>query len=1018
MSNKSNLKDQADRDAAISNHSESIFIDAGAGTGKTETIVQRIVQQILAKEDFDMNSLAAITFTEKAGAELRNRFRRVFLEAKRDAPEAQHSRIDNIVNSIDSAAIGTIHSFCKRILTDHSITAKLPVGFQIQSESAGPRLRIQRARRIADMAFDSLSEKEKEILTELEFEAKAMQEIVTSLDERFATVYELDLSQSRAAESEDESAVYSFIHKSIDFLKADMERRRGLGEIEFDDLLLLTRHLLKTDSVLRDVISAQYRVLLVDEFQDTDPVQWQIVRLITQQNSQDAAPRPGSLVLVGDPKQSIYRFRNADIDTFLKVKESFTSSSGGNQGEFGSVRDLTSNFRSVKPVIEFVNWLFQDTEQKNPLHMGVGYKELISVHNPEANDAGDAVRVLVNPQKADGSGVEKIDTLAECRWVANEIKRVVVEGYRVTEKVSKHARDYRAEKANFGDICILVPVRTQIGELVRALSTVKVPFVSADPSIVFTRPLAIGLVNALKVVAQLDDDLALFAALKSPLFGLTDEQLVVYKQSPGSSWNIDGYARGGEPNVQKAMELLYDVRTSAGVQRPSVVFNSLLTELQIFEKLAAEPDGDFEATALRMLISHATQWENDGNTGLLQYADSLEILIDSKNKTLLPIPNNLNQNAVQIMTIHASKGLEFPVTVLACMSNTPNNNPPRILISKEGQIEFNLGKNSEDENVRSSGFDELYSGDEATAEEQELNRLLYVAMTRAKDHLIVSALMRASNSRSAVIQAAMDQLGEAPSGLFTKVSTYEEVMAALPERLPVLDPDLKLRTDFDSQIAASQVRHVVSPSSKGATNMKVLQRAQVEELDFAAELEIEDNVAEDFETASQLDAVNIDRRPFGKALHGTMELVIRHGQIPDEETLQTYLWNQAELHGALDELASLSRRVSHLLKNSTVLEALSTEERWPELHLAIADPDDEIRLAEGFADLVYKNDKGYVLVDYKTDKEIGASQIMHYQQQLGAYAIILEKLTGSLPVRIVLLHAQETGVEEIELYLD
>jgi ATP-dependent exoDNAse (exonuclease V) beta subunit len=149
-----------------------------------------------------------------------------------------------------------------------------------------------------------------------------------------------------------------------------------------------------------------------------------------------------------------------------------------------------------------------------------------------------------------------------------------------------------------------------------------------------------------------------------------------------------------------------------------------------------------------------------------------------------------------------------------------------------------------------------------------------------------------------------------------------------------------------------------------------------------------------------------------------MDMIMQLGEIPDQELLQSFLWEQAEKHGATAELASLAKRVSHLLKHEIVLEALSAEQRWPELHLAIADPDDEIRLAEGFADLVYKVGEDFVLVDYKTDEKVGVSQIMHYQQQLGAYALILEKLTGSLPARILLLHAEESGTSEIPIYLD
>jgi len=1012
------LTDQPDRTAAINNHGESIFIDAGAGTGKTETIVNRIVSQIIANDDFDMNNIAAITFTEKAGAELRNRFRRVLLKAKPSLSTEAQIRIENVISSIDSAAIGTIHAFCKRILTDHSIAAKLPVGFQIGSESAGPRSRLIRARRIADLAFDGLSDEDKGVLRDLDFEAKAMQELVIELDEKFAIINELTEPKTIESEFEFEPAVYKYIYSAIKHLKADMHNRRDSGEIEFDDLLVMTRDLLEADPELRELLSEQYRVILVDEFQDTDPVQWQIVRLITQKSETDKQPKPSSLVLVGDPKQSIYRFRNADINTFIKVKDSFASEGTSSSESFGVIRNLTSNFRSVKPIIDFVNWLFQDLAEGNPLAMGVPYKALTPVHDPKDADAGDAVRVFETPRGDDGKALIKVDAAMECDWTAKEIRRAITEKYKVTVKGENHTRIYREEPATFGDVCILVPVRTQIGELIRALGANGVPFVSADPGIVFTRPLVLGLRYALKVVAQLDDDMALWAALKSPLFGLTDEQLVQYKSGADANWNIDGYAKGDEPNVLRAMQVFYDVRQKVGTQRPSLVLRELLASERIFEKLFAENDGTFEATALRTFINHATQWENEGNTGLLEYVDALEILVDGKSKSLLPIPKELNQDAVQIMTIHASKGLEFPITVLSCMSGNPSYERSKILISKAGKIEFNLGKNADEEYVMSAGYEDLRTGEDGTAEREEANRLLYVAMTRAQDHLVVSGLVRQANSRSAVIEEALRKLSGEGGKPYVSVDHNATVNDDLDDRKSPYQLEKDFKADFESEISESNKRHVVSPSSEAATEMGVLSRARVEDMSEGLEDFEVATQNQEFESASEMSSALRDRRPLGKALHGVMDLVMSFGEIPDQETLQSFLWQQAEKHGAMVELTSLTKRVSHLLKHPIVLEALEAEQRWPELHLAIADPSDEIRLAEGFADLVYKSSEGYILVDYKTDKEIGASQIMHYQQQLGAYALILEKLTGSMPTKIWLLHAEETGTTEVELFID
>ena len=1012
------LPDQIDRDSAIANHHESIFIDAGAGTGKTETIVTRIVTQIISNPDFTMDDIAAITFTEKAGAELRNRFRRRLEASKLKLKPEDVDRIETAIVSVDSAAIGTIHSFCKRILTDHSIAAKLPVGFKIGSESAGPRLRILRARAIADLVLDSMTQEEQQALRDIDFGTRKMEELVVELDSRFAIVNELELDKVRQVANEYEVPVFKFIETAIKFLVENQTERRNSGEIEFDDLLIMTRDLLKSDEQLRQTVAKQFKVILVDEFQDTDPIQWQIVRLLTQESESDNSPRTGSLVLVGDPKQSIYRFRNADIETFINVKSGFSKHESDNS--FGAIRDLSTNFRSVKPVIEFVNALFDNANQgeEHPLYMGVGYQALNHVHAPDDTGAGPAVRILANPAPPEGQDKAEVDVALECDWTAKEIRRAITDKYKITVPVSRTKREYREEPANFGDVCVLIPVRTKLAELIRAFSANEVPFVSADPTIVFTRPLVLGLIHSLRVVAQLDDDMSLWAALKSPIFGLTDEQLVQYKLHPGSNWNIDGYASGGEDNVLRAMEVFYDVRNKIGKQSPAKAMQEILETQEIFEKLQADKNGTFEASALRILLSHAAQWENAGNTGLLEYTEALELLTENNSKTLLPMPDDIDTNAVQIMTIHASKGLEFPITAVTCMASWPKYHSPRILISKKGDIEFYLGKDNEDKNIESAGYADLKNTEEKLASLQEANRLLYVAMTRAKDHLIVSSIHLREDSRSTPLKKALESLSNAGGSerkLFEIVDHTKTINAPLPEP-PEPSGKLKdFRTDYSVEIEASTKRHVVSPSSDAAVEMKVLSSAKAEEWELGSEPETEDSGVDETTRSSAISLTHRDRRPFGRALHGVMDLIMKHGSAPDEEILQTFLWQLAEQENVLQDLPHLTRKIQMLLKSEIVQEALAAEQRWPELHLAIADPEDEIRLAEGFADLVYKTESGYVLVDYKTDKEITVSSMNHYEQQLGAYGLILKQLTGSLPERTILLHITEDSVDTIDL---
>jgi ATP-dependent helicase/nuclease subunit A len=1016
------LEDREARDFALSAFGENIFIDAGAGTGKTRTLVDRIVNQIMKQPDFQITNLAAITFTEKAAAELRNRFRESFIKARKQTKASiELERIDRALSLLDSAAIGTIHSFCKRILSDNSIQAKLPVGFQIASESAGPMHRINRARRVADKAWERLSDEKKGILLGVNFGANHMEDIVAALDAKYAAVNEIDLDVlGKNQVLQYQAVVFEFIRHSISYLREDQEHRRESGEIEFDDLLIMTRDLLLNEKDLAIRVGNEYKVMLVDEFQDTDPVQWEIIKLISIEPG-STSPRAGSLILVGDPKQSIYRFRNADIHTFLDAKANYSENAVS--GKFGRIVNLTTNFRSVKEVLEFVNWLFAYSSDgsTNPLNMGVDYKRLGVRHNPQTSMNAPAVRVINGP----ASKVDKV-TQVEFDWTAKEIRKAIDEKYPITEEVGEgesKRREYREESAQFKDVCILIPVRGHVNDLLRSLAKHEIPFRSADPRIVFARPLVKGLINALRVVAQTDDDMALWATLKSPLFAHTDEELFKYVDGPEvkANWSIDGGATGNEPTVLKSMEILFATRLNADVVSPHSVLNYLLSQNQIFEKLRFDKNGEFEASALRMLLAHSSQWENDGGHGLLEYLESLNVLIDDKSKSSLPLPDDMETNSVEIMTIHASKGLEFPITVVSGLSSIIGANYETLLISRAKEIEFYLGRDKKKNWLASEGYKDLKETEVAEEERLELNRLLYVGVTRAQDHLILSAVASPgeSRARSNTLISRLKEI-ENETELPFEWANYTvelETDAEYSNEMASIEK-LEFDVDFSKEIAASKLKRVITPSSKGQANMKVLASAHqspLEELGTGEDY-IEDEVESGAQAkkARQLAAGG----EFGTAVHQVMEKIIKLGRIPDDELLEGFIWAEG-----LESAGKLRSSIKAILKTDLLKEALASKERYPELHLSLVDPSDDVKMVEGFADLVYKFDDGYVLVDYKTDSPDSLEKrMLHYMDQLGKYSIVLERLTGKKPAHVYILHVHthpstgETSARSLPIY--
>ncbi len=1020
MSNQQVLPDQSERDYAINNHTSNLFIEAGAGTGKTETIVQRIINRIISSDEIRMGNVAAITFTDKAGAELRNRFRRSLNGAlDKSSDSTVRARIKNALLELDTALIGTIHSFCKTVLTENTIAAGLPVGFAVSSETSGARLRIARARRVAEQAWLKLTPKQSYELRAAEVFAPTIQELVQELDKRFARISSLaEIVVPNDPSAPYREAVYQLLKNAIAILKQEQELRRKTGDIEFDDLLLMTSQLLVEDQSVCDAVAAKYKILLVDEFQDTDPVQWQIVESIVNNKSAEASVS-GRLVLVGDPKQSIYRFRNADIRTFVKTKEMFEQNSTvASAGKLGVVKDLSANFRTVAPVLDFINHLFADVPQNDgslkptTLDLGVEYKKLAIVHAPQAENPGAAVQLIAGESTIELIAAKKgkvaISPKIEMRQTAEAIRAAIEDGFLVTGRdPNDNKKRVYARRANYGDVCVLLPVRTHQDKLLRAFESLGIPYTSNDPELIYNRPIVAGLINTMRVLAETDNEPALLAALKSPVFGLTDNDLLSFVGAGKVSWNTDGFASGHNPDVQTALLQLAEIRSKVGKTSPVDILNEVIEQRELLETLAQDGLADFETRALRMVLAHAMQWQSQGGVGLLEYVDWVNTVTEKNTRAKLPQPSEEATNAVQVMTIHASKGLQFPITVVSGLAGLAQGPKDKILISRAGSIEFYLNTDDDDKPRESAGYQDLVTNESDPEEQQEANRLLYVALTRAQDHLIVSRCWSKANSRSTKLLEALYELEAA--GIDTKAHLFKgRKFDQRPQKLA--RPDLSnVQTELSQAVIdareASAKQRIISPSGKSILDMPELKGAAVPDLELGdtephQESKLEDEVA----NAAAANRFTRDGRPFGRAIHGIMDLIMRHGSVPDQKTLDAFIAEMLEAESAQQDEPDVRKRISMLLEADIIKEALAAEKRWPELHLAISSSTGQVKLAEGFADLVFLAHDGYVLVDYKTDKEITAQSYNHYQQQLGAYALILKELTGQMPSRIVLAH--------------
>jgi len=1004
------LPDHVDRDLASGDGdnksalSQNVFIEAGAGTGKTETIVRRIVNQLFLNTQLNMDQVAAITFTEKAAAELRARFRKILSADTNSKDLTIKLRATELLQNLDTAAIGTIHSFAKSILTEHSVAAGIPVGFRIANENSSESLRVTRSRTVVSNAYAKLSAKDKQIFYEIGFDSKMMQEMAELMDQKFTRLvggFKIDQANNQEAH---QVAAINFINNSYQELKIQMEDRRKSGDIEFDDLLVITLRLLQGNNQVRGIVHSKVQILVVDEFQDTDPVQWEIIKLVTSDPTDSTLkPLPGRLVVVGDPKQAIYAFRGGDINTYLAARTEFPT--------FGTQLRLSANFRSVQGVLDFINLAFRDdvaSDDRNPLHMGVDYQALDNIHNPEHSDSGPEVVLLTNPTEEffeAQTGIDNPDERALARakrefdYVALEMKntalavrKAIDDQWQVTDKGQAigYQRVY-SRAANFGDVCVLVPVRTHLKTLLKEFESAGVPYRSTDPSIVYNRPLIAGIRDAVAVIAKSDDQAKVWGALKSPLFGFSDQLLFEHKQA-GGYWVIGKGQKNGLAEVNTALEMLHELSENPGSSNPAWLISELLGRLAIYQVLAKDQFGEFEASCLRMIIAHAQQWLSDGNIGLLAYLDWINTMLSESTRASLPDADDLDANAVQIMTVHASKGLEFAITVVTGLASGMKGERPKLLFHKADSggnlyVEFTLIKKDSRSYYESDGYDALKKGEHLASSMEELSRLIYVACTRAKDHLILSTISGPGSDTSSTVSRGY-RLNKALPYIdlyYEEFLGYEVPQVGsqkFTESYRAIPNDELERVEMVRKQSAEPIMR--APSTHGKSRAVAKEHFKP--------------VAKDEKTP--------DGRPLGRAVHGVMELVMLGSGVPSEAEVQAYVSQMVEKEQAEDVSDEVESRIMSLLVNQEILEALSSDLRWPELHLAKQVDEGSIRFVEGFADLVYKAHDGYVLVDYKTDADLEAA-MDHYREQLGAYADILKDITGVPVARVLIIHAKK-----------
>jgi len=1143
--------DQADRDRVYRQTGTTMFVEAGAGTGKTTALVNRMLELVTGPGATAIGSIAAITFTDKAAAELRNRVR-ARLNERLASTSSEHDKAEltGVLDGLDSAAISTLHGFARRILAEHPIEAGLPPRFealdQISSDvefderwhrfiddllsdvgiawavglvdAAGvdpgslrdigaafnanwDRVRVADAAPQA-VAFDAsgiiqqgtsllewrhatrdFTAKATELLGKLG-EYLARLHAATTDVERFAVLNESNLDgrgvpkgggvfrgddwapmraglvelRERCAAAATEvidNAIAAVCDRIARFTLDAANQRRAAGRLEFHDLLVRARDLLRISPEARASLHRRYRHLLLDEFQDTDPIQIEIAVLLAagEQGLPTDPPSatdrvatwdrlettPGQLFFVGDPKQSIYRFRRADIELYGDARQRF----GFERGESAS---LHVNFRSTASIMAWVNAVFGSLMSGAGDHsegdtaarrLQAPYAALTA--NRADIGTGPAVTVLgrdAHDKKESGLNAEGIRTV-EAADVADVICEIIHDGWDVHDR---HLNGTRP--ARLGDIAILVPTRTCLPQLEAGLSAASVPYRLEASEFVWRSRTVRDLMMCLRAAADPDDALAVVSALRTPMYGCGDDDLYAYYQAVGS-WSYFAAEvtslHAEHHRVASAMEHLRALYDDHSLVAPSVLLERLVRERRVLEQAAAGPRTRDVWRHVRFVIDQARAWSESQHGGLRKFLRWVEMQGAERAKVTEAILPESDDDSVRVMTVHASKGLQFPIVIVAGLQGngaSPAATRAIFVDERSGEVSTNEYGGAAAVRLRKGAETSTYaawSDAERWAEHHERIRLLYVACTRARDHMVVSLHRETpaesgelfNRSHAQVIDDALsmtdDTGGDAAAAhrWDCRSGRDSDVEASVLQRqagsLSRRNPERPDRTEWldrrDRAAESSTHRPALS-----ATGVAHAANDAIEA--FAAPPQAPNKDTPD-------DHLGGGRAPLrrgrgatatGKAVHGVLQSI----DLQSGDGLGPLAAAQAVAEGIAGRQDVIEAFVRSALASDEVKDAARTR-HWKEVYVAAPLSDADVAaspptVVEGFVDLMYEDPAtgGLVVVDYKTDAlgampDADSERAQQYRQQCAAYAWCLARATDKPVGRVVLLYLQGDG---------
>jgi len=913
---------------AITHGEGPLLVIAGAGTGKTRVITERIRHLLETDASLSGENILGLTFTDKAAGEMKARVVKAAGERAKDV------------------TLKTFHAFCESLLkdvdADHVMLDKVDHWILLRRNLH--RLQLDRYRRLAEPG---------QFLSDfIEFFSRCQDELVSSADylryaDELAAELEAEHGQLDADTLGEREEAVVREREIARAYQASEELLREKKRSSFGSLITGAVELLERDAALRATLQKRYRYILVDEFQDTNIAQLRLLELLANENK--------NIFAVGDNDQAIYRFRGASFGSFKLFLERFA---GWREGEDSTPFrvSLTENYRSTPNILRVASQVIGMNTASADFP-----KKVLSTNRPD----GEKIRV-----------VELREIEDEARWVAGEIQRIHRAGWR------------------WRDFAVLYRAHGHRNELVRELSKRKVPFVISRLSIL-EHPLVKDLIAYLRLIAKPYDDIAAARVLAAPAWRQSPSDLVrlaergrknrkkIYDELQTKQASLPFEPAANE--LSELLDFLSEQRKTMQRRTAGEVLADLVEWLEIYAR-ASEQDRAY----VRRLPEFVREWEAKSETrSLAEFVEYLEYF-DQAGGTIC-LEEDAPGDAVQLMTVHGAKGLEFSHVFVLRVNRNKFPQPERSHV-----FEFPA-------RLMKEGAPEVHF------HHQEERRLFYVALTRAQDRLTITSLAE----RKGKVPPFIEDI------LMEPRVKRRDVLQLAPKVAPV---QAEVSSEAESE---GEQDSLFAPLGRAKVFSRIAQWAKTFHPPSPEPLELHPSAVQSYRSCPQKylfsSLWSLQEGPkatltFGRVMHGTIRRMMaefkKGNRLPFDEVQQIYKTEWSRV-GYEDEYQEGEYRKDGLEQlrhfHQTIVEQPLVV---LELEKSFELPVENNVILKGRMDQVNSLGRRDVeIVDYKTGRAKKDSDAQK-DLQLSIYAIAAREIFEWNPVRMVFHYLQNNQRQE------